>query len=68
MLEVMDALQIKRLRIEFNISILEIAALTGLPSGFIEQIESETIPVLESDLERITSVLQTLVEKKLKNR
>jgi len=61
-------IQIKRLRLEFNISILEVAALTGLPSGFIEQIESETIPVLESDLNRIAAVLQTLVKERLKKR
>ena len=64
----MDVIQIKRLRLEFNISILEVAALTGLPSGFIEQIESETIPVLESDLNRIAAVLQTLVKERLKKR
>ncbi len=64
----MDASQIKRLRMEFNIPILEVAALTGLPSGFIEQIESQTVPVLESDLERIAAVLQTLVKARLKNR
>ena len=68
MLGGMDVIQIKRLRLEFNISILEVAALTGLPSGFIEQIESETIPVLESDLNRIAAVLQTLVKERLKKR
>lgn len=45
--------EIKLLRKRLNVRILELAAMTGLPSGLIEQIELEQVVALETDLERI---------------
>ncbi len=56
--------EIKRVRTTNGIRVVELAALTGLPSGLIEQIEDETAVALESDLERITDALKRLIVEK----
>lgn len=52
--------EIKLLRKNLNVRILEVAAMSGLPAGLIEQIEAEQIVALESDLERIHHALKEI--------
>jgi len=53
--------EIKRLRLQHRISLIELAGYTGLPSGLIGQIEDKSVPALQSDLDRIETVLKQLI-------
>ena len=59
--------EIKKFRTEYGITLAELAGWTGLPSRLIEQIEEGTAPALETDLERITSVLIRLIRERDKS-
>jgi len=56
--------EIKRLRERYQISRIELAAHTGLPSDFIRQIEDEEVVALSSDLERLERALKTVQQRK----
>jgi len=56
--------EIKRLRQEHAISLIELAAWTGLPSSLIEQIEERKAVALDSDLKRIEEALLRLVRER----
>jgi len=54
---------LKRLREQSRISLIELAGWTGLPSAFIGQIEDKTVVALPSDLDRIETVLKRLIRE-----
>lgn len=60
-LQVMSPDEIKRLRQDYGISLVEMAAWTGLPSSLIEQIEEKKAVALDGDLSRIVETLNRLV-------
>ena len=49
----MTPAEIRKLRLQKKISLLEMAAYTGLPEAYIEKIEDGLVIPLESDLERL---------------
>ena len=54
----MTPAELKALRLKLKISLIELAAQTGLPSGYLEQLaEGEVIP-LDHDLKRIEKALE----------
>ena len=57
--------ELRALRRQLKISLLELAARTGLPENYLSQIEEEKIKPLESDLKRIQKALSP--EKKDQN-
>ena len=55
--------QLKKLRLDQKVSLLDVAARTGLPAEYIAKIEDEEIIALESDLARIhKGILQAAKE------
>ena len=54
-------LEIKQLRNENGIRLIEVAAWSGLPAGLIQQIEDGAVVALETDLERIASALRKIL-------
>ena len=55
---------LRKLRQEKKISLLDIAARTGLPEEYLEKIEEGKVVALESDLARIhRAILQTEADK-----
>lgn len=53
--------ELKLLRERSGITLIELAGWTGLPSAFIGQIEDKSVVALESDLDRIETVLRRLM-------
>jgi predicted transcriptional regulator len=51
---------LKTLRKKLRISLVELAATVGLPSGYIGQIEEGEVVPLERDLERLEKGLRKL--------
>jgi predicted transcriptional regulator len=58
----MTLVKLKEFRKELKISLLELAATTGLPQGYLEKIEAGEIPVLENDLKRIEAAIRTIAK------
>ena len=56
--------ELKRLRQQHSIPLIELAGWTGLPSGFIGQIEDKSVVALQSDLDRIEEVLKRLIRER----
>ena len=56
--------EIKRLRQQYAIPLIELAGWTGLPSGLIGQIEDKSVVALQSDLDRIETVLKRLIKER----
>ncbi|PIQ86792.1 MAG: hypothetical protein COV74_03375 [Candidatus Omnitrophica bacterium CG11_big_fil_rev_8_21_14_0_20_45_26] len=49
--------QIRQLRFKKRVSLLDIAARTGLPENYLEKLEAEEIPATEGDLKRIKDAI-----------
>jgi len=56
--------ELKRLRQQHSIALIELAGWTGLPSEFIGQIEDKSVVALQSDLDRIEEVLRRLIKER----
>ncbi|MDD5218120.1 MAG: hypothetical protein PHN49_06305 [Candidatus Omnitrophica bacterium] len=56
--------ELKRLRIASRITVIELAAHTGLPAAYLDQIEEESVVALDSDLARIESAIHFLSSEK----
>ena len=56
--------ELKRWRQQYAIPLIELAGWTGLPSGFIGQIEDKSVVALQSDLDRIEEVLKRLINER----
>ena len=54
------ALEIKKLRQQFKISLLELSANTGLPTSYLEMIEEGKIVASDNDYKRIMKTLWRL--------
>ena len=67
-MELFRPVEIKRLRNEHGIQLIEVAAWCGLPAALIRQIEDEEVPVLDTDLERIASALRRILFERAKHR
>ena len=52
--------QVRDLRAARKVSLLRLAAHTGLPSGYIEQIEKGDVVALESDLLRLKRAIEEI--------
>ena len=53
----MNPAQLRKLRQDKKVSLLDIAARTGLPRDYIEKIEEGTVVALDSDLGRIRKAI-----------
>jgi transcriptional regulator with XRE-family HTH domain len=60
MAEYLTVAELKALRLELKISLLELAAHTGLPEGYLAQIESREVKPSITDLERMAKALRRL--------
>jgi len=60
----MTASELKRLRLANRITVIELAAHTGLPAAYLAQIEEESVVALDSDLARIESAIHFLSSEK----
>ena len=60
----MNAKQFRRLRQDKKISILDLAARTGLPEDYIEKIEEEKVVALPSDLARLEKAIAQVEKEK----
>lgn len=58
----MTVFELKEFRMQLKISLLEVAAQSGLPEGYLAQIERGEIRASVSDLERIERTLK-FIEK-----
>ncbi len=53
----MNLHDLKILRKQLRVELLELSALTGMPESYLEQIEEEVIKPSETDLKRIQKAL-----------
>ena len=50
------------MREKFKISLVELAAISGLPAGYLCEIEEGKIPALKKDLDRIAKALEKIAD------
>lgn len=67
MAEFLTLSELKALRLQLKISLLELAANTGLPEGYLSQIESLQVKPSATDLERMAKALHRLQAEMEKN-
>ncbi|MBI4549367.1 MAG: helix-turn-helix transcriptional regulator [Candidatus Omnitrophica bacterium] len=60
MAEFLTVDELKALRVQLKVSLLELAANTGLPEGYLSQIECREVKPSISDLERMAKALRRL--------
>lgn len=63
-MELLKPSEIRTLRNDYGISVIEVAAMCGLPADFIRQIEDHEVAALDTDLERIVSALRTIIQER----
>lgn len=56
--------QFRDRRLAAKVSLLRLAAHTGLPSSYIEQIETGDVVALESDLARLARAVEEIVAQR----
>ena len=59
--------ELQKLREKKKISLLDLAARTGLPEDYIAKIEDGLVPALESDLKRLHKALLQAEQEKQKD-
>ncbi len=62
----MTAVELKELRLQLKISLLEVAAHSGLPEGYLAQVEKGAVRPSVSDLDRIEKTLRFIEMEKLR--
>ncbi len=57
--------ELRELRNQNQVSLLELAAMTGLPKSYLEKIEEKSIVALEADWKRIEKALELIQKTRL---
>lgn len=61
----MTPAELKAYRNRLKVPLIELAAYTGLPSGYLAKIEEREVIPLERDLQRMERALRTLERNRL---
>ncbi len=67
-MELLRPTEIKRMRNDYGISALEIAAVCGLQADLVRQIEDHQVVALDTDLERIGAALKEIIQQRCRNK